>query len=208
MHVHQSLYDLDGNNAFYDPDDPQGYRLSKVAKRYLAGLLKYAPEFCAITNQHVNSYKRLIAGGEAPIYLSWARSNRSTLVRVPGYRPASEDACRLELRSPDPSANPYLAFAVMLAAGLAGIEEELELQEPNEDQDLFMLSRQDLRQQGIATLPESLGEAVELFAESELMRATLGDHIHSYLVAAKRAEWNDYQGYVSQWERDRYLAVL
>ena len=135
-------------------------------------------------------------------------SNRSTLVRVPGYRPASEDACRLELRSPDPSANPYLAFAVMLAAGLAGIEEELELQEPNEDQDLFMLSRQDLRQQGIATLPESLGEAVELFAESELMRATLGDHIHSYLVAAKRAEWNDYQGYVSQWERDRYLAVL
>lgn len=208
MHVHQSLYDLDGNNAFYDPDDPQGYRLSKVAKRYLAGLLKYAPEFCAITNQHVNSYKRLIAGGEALIYLSWARSNRSTLVRVPGYRPASEDACRLELRSPDPSANPYLAFAVMLAAGLAGIEEELELQEPNEDQDLFMLSRQDLRQQGIATLPESLGEAVELFAESELMRATLGDHIHSYLVAAKRAEWNDYQGYVSQWERDRYLAVL
>ena len=162
MHVHQSLYDLDGNNAFYDPDDPQGYRLSKVAKRYLAGLLKYAPEFCAITNQHVNSYKRLIAGGEAPIYLSWARSNRSTLVRVPGYRPASEGACRLELRSPDPSANPYLAFAVMLAAGLAGIEEELELQEPNEDQDLFMLSRQDLRQQGIATLPESLGEAVEL----------------------------------------------
>ena len=148
MHVHQSLYDLDGNNAFY------------------------------------------------------------TLVRVPGYRPASEGACRLELRSPDPSANPYLAFAVMLAAGLAGIEEELELQEPNEDQDLFMLSRQDLRQQGIATLPESLGEAVELFAESELMRATLGDHIHSYLVAAKRAEWNDYQGYVSQWERDRYLAVL
>ena len=119
-----------------------------------------------------------------------------------------EGACRLELRSPDPSANPYLAFAVMLAAGLAGIEEELELQEPNEDQDLFMLSRQDLRQQGIATLPESLGEAVELFAESELMRATLGDHIHSYLVAAKRAEWNDYQGYVSQWERDRYLAVL
>ena len=208
MHTNMSLFDKDGNNAFYDPDDPQGYRLSKVAKRYLAGLLKYAPEFCAITNQHVNSYKRLIAGGEAPIYLSWARSNRSTLVRVPGYRPASEGACRLELRSPDPSANPYLAFAVMLAAGLAGIEEELELQEPNEDQDLFMLSRQDLRQQGIATLPESLGEAVELFAESELMRATLGDHIHSYLVAAKRAEWNDYQGYVSQWERDRYLAVL
>ena len=208
MHVHQSLFDLDGNNAFFDADDPLGYNLSKVAKHYIAGLLKYAPEFCAVTNQYVNSYKRLVAGGEAPTYLSWGARNRSTLVRVPGYRPASEGACRLELRSPDPSANPYLAFAVMLAAGLAGIEEELELQEPNEDQDLFMLSRQDLRQQGIATLPESLGEAVELFAESELMRATLGDHIHSYLVAAKRAEWNDYQGYVSQWERDRYLAVL
>lgn len=208
MHVHQSLFDLDGNNAFFDKNDPMGYNLSKVAKHYIAGLLKYAPEFCAVTNQYVNSYKRLIAGGEAPIYRSWASRNRSTLVRVPGYRPDREMACRIELRSPDPAANPYLAFAVMLAAGLAGIEEELELQAPTEDQDLFMLSRQDLRQQGIETLPESLGEAVELFADSTLMRETLGDHIHGYLVAAKRAEWNSYQGFVSQWERDRYLAVL
>ena len=121
---------------------------------------------------------------------------------------AAEDACRIELRSPDPAANPYLAFAAMLAAGLAGIEEGLELQPPTEDQDLFALSRQDLRRQGIQTLPESLGEAVELFAGSALMRETLGDHIHSYLVAAKRAEWNEYQGNVSAWERDRYLAVL
>ena len=170
--------------------------------------MKYAPEFCAVTNQHVNSYKRLVAGGEAPIYLSWARANRSTLVRVPGYRPNREMACRLELRSPDPGANPYLAFAVMLAAGLAGIEEALELPDPAEDQGLLALSRQDLRQRGVRTLPESLGEAIELFAASDLMRATLGDHIHGYLVASKRAEWNDYLAHVSPWERDRYLAVL
>ncbi|WP_080796995.1 glutamine synthetase family protein [Arabiibacter massiliensis] len=208
MHVHQSLFDLDGRNAFFDPGDPLGYNLSSVAKHYIAGILKYAPEFCAVTNQYVNSYKRLVAGGEAPTYLSWASRNRSTLVRIPGYRPNREDACRIELRSPDPAANPYLAFAAMLAAGLRGIEDELELQPPAEDQDLFSLSRQDLRRQGVQTLPESLGEAVELFASSELMRETLGEHIHDYLVQAKRAEWNDYQCSVSEWERDRYLAVL
>lgn len=208
MHVHQSLTDADGVNVFFDADDPQGYRLSRVAKHYIAGLLKYAPEFCVVTNQFVNSYKRLICGGEAPTYLSWASRNRSTLVRIPGYRPHRENACRIELRSPDPAANPYLAFAVMLAAGLKGIEDELELPPPIEDQDLFALSRQDLRRQGIQTLPESLGEAAELCAASTLMRETLGDHIHSYLVAAKRAEWNDYQRYVSPWERDRHLAVL
>ena len=208
MHVHQSLFDFDGRNAFFDADDPSGYHLSKIAKHYIAGILKYAPEFTLVTNQYVNSYKRLVAGGEAPLYLSWAQRNRSTLVRIPGYRPDRENACRIELRSPDPAANPYLAFAVMLAAGLRGIEDELPLPDPIEDQDLFRLSRQDLREQGIATLPESLGEAVEAFAASDLMRETLGDHIHSYLVRAKRAEWNDYLRFVSQWERDRYLAVL
>ncbi len=208
MHVHQSLFDLSGNNAFFDADDPSGYHLSKVAKHYIAGILKHAPEFCLITNQYVNSYKRLVAGGEAPTYLSWAARNRSTLVRIPQYRPEREAACRIELRSPDPAANPYLAFAVMLAAGLRGIEDELELTEPTEDQDLFCLPRQDLRASGVKTLPESLGEAVELFASSELMRETLGEHIHGYLVSAKRAEWNDYQGYVTEWERDRYLGVL
>ena len=208
MHVHQSLFDLDGNNAFFDPSDPQGYNLSKTAKQFLAGLLKYAPEFCLVTNQYVNSYKRLVPGSEAPFCISWARDNRSTLVRVPGYRPDREVACRLELRSPDPSANPYLAFAVMLAAGLKGIEDELEPPAPNEGQDLSRATRQELREQGVQTLPDNLGEAVELFAASDLMRETLGDHIHSYLVAEKRAEWNEYQGHVSQWERDRYLSVL
>ena len=208
MHVHQSLFDLDGNNAFFDENDPWGYNLSDVAKRYIAGLLKYAPEFCVITNQYVNSYKRLTSGNDAPTYLAWAKRNRSTLVRVPGYRPQRKDACRVELRNPDPAANPYLAFAVMLAAGLRGIRDELELQPPEEGLDLFGLSRQELRDRGIGTLPESLGEAVEVFAESGLMRETLGDHIHSYIVSAKRAEWNEYQGVVSPWEIDRCLAVL
>ncbi|MEG0375597.1 MAG: glutamine synthetase family protein [Raoultibacter sp.] len=208
MHVHQSLFDLEGNNAFFDPHDPQGYNLSKIAKHYIAGMLKYAPEFCVITNQYVNSYKRLVDGGEAPIYVSWAKSNRSTLVRVPGYKPGKESACRIELRNPDPAANPYLAFAVMLSAGLKGIEDELELQVPTEDHELFMLSRQELRKLGLTPLPETLGEAVELFAESDFMREVLGDHIHAYLVEAKRAEWNGYQRNVTQWERDRYLAVL
>lgn len=208
MHVHQSLFDFDGNNVFYDEKDKQGYNLSKIAKQYLAGLLKYAPEFCLVTNQYVNSYKRLLAGVEAPIYLSWARANRSALVRVPGYRPNREVACRLELRSPDPGANPYLSFAVMLAAGLKGIEEELEPPAPVEDRDLFNAPRYELNKQGFKTLPTTLGEAVELFAESKLMKEVLGEHIHSYLVQAKRDEWEEYQSFVSQWERDRYLAVL
>lgn len=208
MHVHQSLFDFDGNNVFFDEKDPQGYNLSKIAKQYLAGVLKYAPEFCLVTNQYVNSYKRLLAGVEAPIYLSWARANRSALVRVPGYRPNREVACRLELRSPDPGANPYLSFAVMLAAGLKGIEEGLEPPAPVEDRDLFNAPRHDLSKQGFKTLPETLGEAVENFEESALMKEVLGDHIHSYLVQAKREEWEEYQSFVSQWERDRYLAVL
>ncbi|WP_165173351.1 glutamine synthetase family protein [Adlercreutzia sp. ZJ242] len=208
MHVHQSLFDLDGRNAFFDESDPWGYNLSKAAKHYIAGLLKYAPEFCLVTNQFVNSYKRLAAGGEAPTYLSWAQRNRSTLVRVPGYRPNREDACRVELRSPDPAANPYLAFAVMLAAGLKGIEDELELVQPTEDHNLFVHSQQGLRSDGVGVLPETLGEAVELFEKSELMRETLGEHIHSYLVAAKRAEWREYESVVTPWELDRFLEVL
>ncbi len=204
MHVHQSLVDLEGNNLFYDESDPLGYNLSALAKHYIAGILKYAPEFCLITNQNVNSYKRLVGEGDAPNRLSWARTNRSTLLRVPGYRPHNSDACRIELRSPDPAANPYLAFAVMLAAGLKGIEEQLEPPAPIEDANLFKSSiSADFPQ-----LPRNLGEAVELFAQSQLMKDTLGEHIHSYLVKAKRAEWLDYSRSVSGWELDRFLAVL
>lgn len=197
MHVHQSLFDLDGRNAFFDPKDPEGLCLSPLAKSYIAGLLKYAPEFCLVTNQTVNSYKRLVGDDKAPVQLSWARTDRTSLVRIPGYRPNRERTCRIELRSPDPAANPYLAFAVMLAAGLAGIEEGLSLMPPAD------AGAQDAR-----SLPRNLGEAIELFEASDLMRRTLGDHIHRYLVDAKREEWGSYQSSVSQWERDRYLAVL
>lgn len=204
MHVHQSLADFEGTNLFFDKTDPLGYNLSHMAKNYIAGILKYAPEFCLITNQSVNSYKRLVAGTDAPTRLAWARTNRTTLIRVPGYRPDSSESCRIELRSPDPAANPYLAFAVMLAAGLAGIEENLEPPDPIADQDMFHsgLSKE------YPQLPSNLGEAVELFAASDLMKETLGEHIHSYLVKEKRKEWEDYLRSVSQWELDHYLAVL
>ena len=208
MHIHQSLFTLDGRNAFFDPDDPSGYRLSPTAKHYIAGILHYAPEFCLITNPYVNSYKRLATGTDAPTFLSWSTSNRSTMVRIPGYRPSSEGASRIELRSPHPSANPYLAFACILAAGLKGIEEELPLQAPTENVDLFTLSRQELRDCGIATLPDNLGEAVEVFARSTLMRETLGEHIHDYLVQQKRREWNAYGRVVTPWELEQNLAVL
>ena len=208
MHVHQSLMDRSGNNVFFDPDDPSGYNLSATAKSYIAGLLKYAPEYTLVTNQYVNSYKRLQPGGEAPTCISWGARNRSTLVRIPGYRPNSESACRVELRSPDPAANPYLAFAVMLAAGLAGIEEGLELMPPADEAAPIGCTRYEHRARGIEPLPESLGEAVERFAESKLMRETLGEHIHDYLVRTKREEWEAYQGIVTAWELERNLAVL
>ncbi|MDR3315930.1 MAG: glutamine synthetase family protein [Coriobacteriales bacterium] len=207
MHVHQSLFTGAGENAFFDAADPQGYNLSAVAKQYIAGVLKYAPEFTAITNQFVNSYKRLVPGYEAPVYITWARRNRSALVRVPLYKPGKELATRIEVRSPDPSCNPYLAFAVMLGAGLAGIEEGLEL--PVEfASNVYALSPEERAEQGIRMLPSNLGEAIDLFEGSQLMRKVLGEHIHSYFVRNKRAEWADYSAYVTDWERARYLSVL
>ncbi len=208
MHVHQSLFDFDGRNVFFDENDPSGCNLSDTAKHYIAGLLKYAPEFCLVTNQFVNSFKRLAAWGEAPNCIAWGRRNRSTLVRIPGYRPNSEDACRVELRSPDTAANPYLAFAVMLAAGLKGIEDELELPAPVEGIDLSRLTRAELREMGIEMMPETMGEAIALFEGSDFMREVLGEHIHAYLAQAKREEWEEYQKVVTAWELDRYLAVL
>jgi glutamine synthetase len=207
MHVHQSLFFEDGTNAFFDENDPQGYNLSAVAKSYIAGLLKYAPQFTAITNQFVNSYKRLVPGYEAPVYITWARRNRSALVRVPLYKPGKEGATRVEVRSPDPSCNPYLAFAVMLGAGLAGIEEGLELP-PEFTANVFELSPAQLKEQGISMLPSSLGDAIDAFESSTLMREILGEHIHDYFVFNKRQEWAAYRADVSQWELDRYLSIL
>ncbi len=204
MHVHQSLFTKDGN-AFYDAEKP-GF-LSDICRHYIAGLLKYAPEFCAVTNPLVNSYKRLIPGYEAPVYVSWAQANRSAMVRVPLYKPGKEAATRIELRSPDPSCNPYLAFAVMLGAGLKGIEEKLELM-PEATNDIFEMTPAELDEAGIKTLPKNLGEAIEMFESSETMREILGDHIHAFYSENKKAEWADYIKYVSQWEIDRYLSVI
>ncbi|MDY0341549.1 MAG: glutamine synthetase family protein [Coriobacteriia bacterium] len=206
MHVHQSLF-TDEGNAFFDANDPEGYNLSPVGKAYIAGLLKYAPEFCAVTNQFVNSYKRLVPGYEAPVYITWARRNRSAMVRVPMYKPGKEVATRVELRSPDPSANPYLAFAVMLGAGLKGIEEGLTLQ-PEATNNIFDMTEAELEAAGIQTLPKDLGEAISCFESSELMRDVLGEHIHSFFVANKKAEWSEYVATVTAWEQDKYLSVL
>ncbi len=206
MHVHQSLF-TDKGNAFFDANDPEGFNLSTIAKQYIAGLLKYAPEFCLVTNQFVNSYKRLVPGYEAPVYVSWARRNRSAMVRVPMYKPGKENATRIELRSPDPAANPYLAFAVMLGAGLKGIEEKLELM-PEASSNIFEMSPAELEAAGIKTLPGDMGHAIDLFEASDLMKEVLGEHTHAALVRNKRAEWDSYRTYVSSWERERYLPIL
>ena len=206
MHTHQSLFSKDGN-AFFDANDPEGFNLSKIGKHYIAGLLKYAPEFCAITNPLVNSYKRLVPGYEAPVYVTWARRNRSAMVRVPMYKPGKENATRVEFRSPDPSCNPYLAFAAMLGAGLKGIEDELPLA-TEATNNIFQMTQSELDAAGIKTLPGSLGESIELFAKSELMKEVLGEHIHTFYVENKRAEWDEYRTQVTQWELDKYLSII
>jgi glutamine synthetase len=204
MHTHQSLFKGD-RNAFFDADDQ--YHLSAIAKSYMAGLLRHAPEFTLVTNQWVNSYKRLMPGYEAPVYITWARRNRSDLVRVPQYKPGKETATRLEYRAPDAACNPYLAFAVMLAAGLKGIENEYPLVEPTEE-NAFELSAPERNARGIASLPGSLKEAIEAFAGSDFGRQALGDHVFESLIQNKTIEWDAYRKHVSDFELDRYLAIL
>jgi len=204
MHTHQSLF-KDNRNVFFDPNDK--YRLSKVAKSYIAGLLRHAREITAVTNQWVNSYKRLVPGYEAPVYVSWARRNRSTLVRVPMYKPEKEEDSRVEFRSPDPACNPYLAFSVMLAAGLEGIEKEYELPEPVE-QDIYRMSDEERRELGIASLPGSLIEAIQLTEKSKLVQKTLGDHVFNSFIASKKVEWDDYRKCVHPYEIERFLPIL
>jgi len=204
MHVHQSLFRGD-TNSFFDPKDP--VHLSALAKHYIAGLLKHAPEICSVVAQWVNSYKRLVPGYEAPVYVAWARRNRSTLVRVPMYKPGHAKATRAEFRCPDPACNPYLAFAVMLAAGLKGIEEGYELPPPVEA-DIFEMSPEARAQAGIPSLPGSLIEAIELTEKSELVRQTLGDHIFEKFIENKKIEWDAFRIHVSQFELDKYLPIL
>ncbi len=204
MHTHQSLFAGD-RNAFFDPDDE--YHLSKVAKHYIAGLLAHAPEITLVTNQWVNSYKRLVPGFEAPVYVCWARRNRSALVRVPMYKPGKEQATRIEYRSPDPACNPYLAFAAMLAAGLAGIEGEYELP-PEASNNIYEMTEEERRAAGIRSLPEDLHDAILLAAESKVLREALGEHVHEYLIRNKRQEWDGYKSYVTPYEVERYLPIL
>jgi len=204
MHTHQSLFKGD-KNVFFSPEDK--YNLSPIGKYYIAGLLKHCKEIVAVTNQWVNSYKRLVPGYEAPVYISWARRNRSTLVRVPMYKPGKEKSMRVELRCPDPACNPYLAFSVMLAAGLEGIKNKYELPEPIEE-NIFEMDIKRREEAGIETLPDNLYEATKYMEKSKLVRETLGDHIFNKFIENKYIEWERYRIHVSQYELETYLSIL
>jgi len=204
MHVHQSLFKGD-TNAFFDKNDE--HHLSKVAKWYIAGLLRHAPEITAVTNQWVNSYKRLVPGYEAPVYLSWAWRNRADMIRIPEYTPGKEKATRIEFRSPDPACNPYLAFSVMLAAGLEGIEREYAAPDPVEE-NVYEMTEEERERQGIGTLPGSLWEAIQLTEKSELVRQSLGDHVFDAFIKNKKIEWDQYRSQVTDYELKRYLPIL
>lgn len=204
MHVHQSLFKGD-TNVFFDKDDP--YHLSKIARSYVAGILAHAAEITAITSQWVNSYKRLVPGYEAPVYISWAKRNRSDLVRVPEYKPGREKATRIEYRSPDPACNPYLTFAVMLTAGLDGIEKGMVPPDPIEE-NVYEMSDEERRKRGIKTLPSNLLEAVELAEKSPIVKQALGDHIFNAFIENKKKEWDQFRIQVTRYELDRYLPIL
>ena len=204
MHVHLSLFSGE-ENAFYSPDD--AYNLSPIAKQFMAGLLRHAAEITAVTNQTVNSYKRLVPGFEAPVHISWARNNRSGLIRVPIPKKGNPNATRIEYRSPDPACNPYLAFSVILAAGMRGIRDEYEL--PVEaDANLFQMTDAQLADLGIDQIPTSLGDALQVMETSSLVAEALGEHIFEWFLRNKRNEWRAYKAHVSLFEHDRYLRSL
>jgi len=204
MHTHFSLF-RDDENAFYDASDEHG--LSTVAKGFIAGVLTHAREMTAVTNQWVNSYKRLVVGYEAPVHVAWARNNRSAIVNVPNPKKGRTDSTRIEYRAPDPSCNPYLAFAVVLAAGLRGIEQGYELP-PETGENLYEMRTEDRKAVGIESLPGSLAEAVDLMEGSELMADALGSHVFEWFLRNKRDEWSAYKTQVSQFELDRYFPTL
>jgi len=205
MHVHQSLfYKETGKNAFFD--ESAEYMLSDVAKSYIAGILAHIKGICAITDPTVNSFKRLVPGYEAPVYLSWARVNRSALIRIPRYSKGKSQATRCEVRCPDPSSNPYLAFAAMLKAGLDGIKNKMTPPKPVEE-DLYEFSDEKLASMNIDTLPASLGEAVAAMQKDPIAKAALGEHTFEKYIEAKKAEWDGFRLYVSQWELDKYLEM-
>ena len=204
MHTHQSLF-KDGRNAFFDGDDQ--WHLSADGKAFIAGQLRHAREISAVFAQWVNSYKRLVPGYEAPVYVAWSRRNRSALIRIPLYKPGAEQATRAEIRCPDPACNPYLTFAALLHAGLEGIEQGYELPDPMET-NLYHLTPEQRKERGIVSLPETLGEAVDALAGSDLVRKALGPHIFDRYVELKRAEWDEYRVQLTEWELKKYLSVL
>ncbi|MFH1686810.1 MAG: glutamine synthetase family protein [bacterium] len=204
MHCHQSLFN-GGSNLFFDPKGQ--YNLSAMARHYVAGLLRHVKEFTLVTNQWVNSYKRLVPGYEAPVYISWGQRNRSSMVRVPAYRVGKEQATRVELRNPDPACNPYLAFACMLQAGLKGVDGKYPLCDPIEE-NIFHMSPQRKQDSSIETLPNSLDNAISEFEKSDFIREVLGDHIFNALILNKRIEWDQYRMQVSSHEIDKYLPLL
>ncbi|TML03127.1 MAG: glutamine synthetase [Actinobacteria bacterium] len=204
MHTHQSLF-KDGRNAFFDSGDD--WHLSDAGKAFIAGQLRHAREISAVFAQWVNSYKRLVPGYEAPVYVAWSQRNRSALIRIPLYKPGAEQATRAEIRCPDPACNPYLTFAALLHAGLEGIEQGYELPEPMET-NLYHLTPEQRRERGIVSLPETLGEAIDELSRSELARKALGPHIFDRYVELKRKEWDDYRVQLTEWELGKYLSVL
>ncbi|UCG35776.1 MAG: glutamine synthetase [Candidatus Omnitrophota bacterium] len=204
MHTHMSLFK--GNrNAFFDPNDK--YHLSKIAKYFIAGLLKHAREICSVCCQWVNSYKRLVPGHEAPVYVSWAQKNRSALVRVPVYKPGKEKATRVELRNPDPACNPYLAFAVMLAAGLEGIKRKYPLAK-EVSSNIYEMTENERKNVGIESLPDDLFEAINITEKSALVRKALGDKVFEFFIRNKKDEWSDYRKQITKYELDKYLPIL
>lgn len=206
MHVHQSLFDLKTKmNLFFHEKDE--YKLSNIAKCFIAGQLLHVKGFCAVTSPTVNSYKRLVPGYEAPVYICWAKINRSALIRIPKYSPGREQSTRAELRCPDPSSNPYLAFAVMLKSGLDGIKRGLVPPEPIEE-NIYQFDENKLKESNIDTLPSSLGEAVEEMEKDEIVRETLGPHTYPLYIKAKRAECDDYRIQVTKWELDKYFETV
>jgi glutamine synthetase len=204
MHVHQSLFKGE-KNAFFDAKEK--YHLSGIGKSYTAGLLKHAPEITSITSQWVNSYKRLVPGYEAPVYICWAQMNRSALIRVPMYKPGKEKATRIEYRSPDPACNPYLAFSVMLASGLEGIEKNYKLADPAND-NIYHMGETERQRSGIKSLPEDLLEAIKIAENSKLVKDCLGDKLFEYFIRNKKMEWDEYKAQVSQYEINKYLPIL
>jgi glutamine synthetase len=204
MHTHISLFEGDAN-AFHDADRADG--LSDVARAFIAGVLRHAPELTAVTNQLVNSYKRLIVGYEAPTFVTWARNNRSALVRVPVTKAGKQSSTRIEYRAPDPACNPYLAFSVLLAAGMRGIEEGYELPAAAQT-NMFELSDAEVKASGVGMLPQSLAEALDAMERSELVADALGEHIFEWFLRNKRAEWRDYKAQVTPFELRRYLPNL